>query len=56
MLAERSGLSFDWVTIEDDGESFAALRVLPQAEKQALFAACVAKTVRGQLSFEPQAE
>ena len=42
-------------TIEDDGESFAALRALPQAEKEALFAACVARTVKGQLAFEPQA-
>ena len=55
MLEDRSGLSFDWLTIEDDGESFAALRALSQAEKQALFAACVARTVKGQLAFEPQA-
>ena len=55
MLADRSHLSFDWLEIEDDGESFAALRALPQAEKEALFAACVARTVKGQLAFEPQA-
>ena len=55
MLADRSGLSFDWLEIEDDGGSFAALRALPQADKQALFAACVARTVKGQLAFEPQA-
>ncbi len=55
MLEDRSHLSLDWLTIEDDGESFAALRVLPQAEKEALFAACVARTVKGQLAFEPQA-
>ena len=55
MLADRSHLSFDWLDIEDDGESFAALRALPQAEKEALFAACVARTVKGQLAFEPQA-
>ena len=55
MLEDRSGLSFDWLTIEDDGESFASLRELPQAGKQALFAACVARTVKGQLAFEPQA-
>ena len=54
-LEDRSGLSFDWLAIDDDGESFAALRALPQAEKQALFAACVARTVKGQLAFEPQA-
>ena len=55
MLADRSGLSLDWLEIEDDGESFAALRALPQADKQALFAACVARTVKPQLAFEPQA-
>ena len=55
MLADRSHLSFDWMEIEDDGESFAALRALPRAEKEALFAASVARTVKGQLAFEPQA-
>ena len=55
MLADRSHLSFDWLEIADDGESFAALRALPRAEKEALFAACVARTVKGQLAFEPQA-
>ena len=55
MLEDRSGLSMDWLTIEDDGESFAALRALPQADKEALFAACIARTVKGQLAFEPQA-
>ena len=55
MLADRSHLPFDWLEIEDDGESFAALRALPQAHKEALFAACVARTVKGQLAFEPQA-
>ena len=55
MLADRSNLPLDWLTIEDDGESFAALRALPEADKQALFAASVARTVTGQLAFEPQA-
>ena len=55
MLADRSHLPFDWLEIADDGESFAALRALPRAEKEALFAACVARTVKGQLAFEPQA-
>ena len=53
MLEDRSHLSMDWLEIEDDGESFAALRALPQADKEALFAACVARTVKGQLAFEP---
>jgi len=55
MLADRSSLPLDWLTVEDDGESFAALRALPEAQKQALFAASVARTVKGQLAFEPQA-
>ncbi len=55
MLEDRSHLSLDWLTIEDGGQSFAALRALPRAEKEALFAACVARTVNGQLAFEPQA-
>ena len=55
MLADRSGLPLDWLTIQDDAESFAALRALPQADKEALFAASVARTVKGQLAFEPQA-
>ncbi len=55
MLADRSGLSMDWLEIEDDGESFAALRALPVSDKKALFAACVARTVKPQLAFEPQA-
>ena len=55
MLADRSHLSLDWLQIEDDGESFAALRALPQSDKEALFAASVARTVKGQLAFEPQA-
>ncbi|MCY4440692.1 MAG: ParB N-terminal domain-containing protein [Deltaproteobacteria bacterium] len=55
MLADRSSLPLDWLTIEDDGESFTALRALPEADKQALFAASVARTGKGQLAFEPQA-
>ena len=55
ILVDRSGLPLDWLTIEDDGESFAALRALPEPDKQSLFAASVARTVKGQLAFEPQA-
>ncbi|MDD9991201.1 MAG: ParB/RepB/Spo0J family partition protein [Rhodospirillales bacterium] len=55
MLADVSGLRLDWMEIEDPAESFAALGSLPEANKQALFAACVARTVKGQLAFEPQA-
>ena len=55
MLEDRSHLSMDWLEIEDDGESFAALRALTVPDKKALFAAFVARTVKGQLAFEPQA-
>ena len=52
MLADRSHLSFDWLAMEDDGEAFAALCALPEADKQRLFTACVARTLKGQLAFE----
>ena len=52
MLADRSSLCFDWLAIEDQADSFAALCALPEAHKQRLFAACVARTVKGQLAFE----
>ena len=55
MLADRSALPFDWLEIEDRQESFAALRALPEPDKQRLFAACVARTLNGQLAFEADA-
>ena len=55
MLADRSSLSFDWLAMEDDGEAFAALRALSHDDKKRLFAACAARTVKGQLAFEPGA-
>ena len=55
MLEDCSHLSLDWLDIDDDGESLAALSALPRAAKEALFAACVARTVKGQLAFEPRA-
>ena len=55
MLDDVSALAFDWLTIEDGKESFAALSALPLDAKQALFAACVARSLKGQLSFEADA-
>ena len=55
MLADRSSLSFDWLEIEDRAESFAALRALAPKDKKRLFAACVARTLNGQLAFEANA-
>ena len=55
MLADRSGLSLDWMELEDDGAAFATMRTLPVEEKQALFAAAVARALKGRLAFEPDA-
>ena len=55
MIAERSGLSLDWMKDEDDAAAFAAMRALPEADKQALFAAAVSRTIKGRLAFEPGA-
>ena len=52
ILADRSHLRLDWLTAEDDGEAFALFRALPPDAKQDLFAACIARTVKGQLAFE----
>ena len=51
----RSALPLDWIALDDDQEAFRALRALPRAEKEALFASCVARTAKGQLAFEPSA-
>ena len=55
LLADRSRLRLDWLTAEDDSEAFALFRALPLDAKQDLFAACIARTVKGQLAFEPAA-
>ncbi len=55
MLEDRSHLSLDWMEIQDDAESFAALCALSARKKQALFAAAIALTVKGQLAFEHEA-
>ena len=55
MLADRSHLPLDWLTAEDPGESFTLLRALPAEDRQRLFAAAVARTLKGQLAFEHDA-
>ena len=55
MLADWSHLPFEWMEGEDDAACFAALRALPRADKERLFAAAVARTVKGQLAFEHDA-
>ena len=49
---DRATLPLDWLVVESDLESFTALCALPAADKQHLFASCVARTVNGQLSWE----
>ena len=55
MLADRSSLPFDWLTMEDESEAFTSMRALSHQHKKRLFAACVARTVKGQLAFEHNA-
>ncbi len=49
----RSVLPLHWLELDDDAAAFQALRELSDDRKQSLFAACVARTVKGQLAFEP---
>ena len=55
MLADWSDLPFEWMEGEDDAACFAALQALPRADKERLFAAAAARTVKGQLAFEHDA-
>ena len=55
MLSDWSHLPFEWMEGDDDAACFAALRALPRADKETLFAAAVARTVKGQLAFEHDA-
>ena len=51
-LADWSHLPLEWMEVGEDAACFAALRALPRAAKETLFAAAVARTVKGQLAFE----
>ena len=51
---DRAAQKLDWTGLSDD-EAFAELRALPEQDKQTLFASCVARTLKGQLAFEPKA-
>ena len=48
-------LPIDWAKESDDGVAFEQMRSLGDEEKQALFAACVATTYRGQLTIDTSA-
>ena len=52
MHEDRSDLPFEWMEQNDDDARFAALRALPRADKERLFAAAIARTLNGQLAFE----
>ena len=54
-LADWSDIPLDWMEHEDRAKAFEALRALPDERKQALFAAIIGRTVKGQLSFEHDA-
>ena len=51
---DRAAQKLDWTGLSDT-EAFAELRALPERDKRALFASCVARTLKGQLAFEPKA-
>ena len=51
---DRAAQELDWAGLSDT-EAFAELRALPERDKRTLFASCVARTLKGQLAFEPKA-
>ena len=51
---DRAAQKLDWTGLSDT-TAFAELRALPEQDKRTLFASCVARTLKGQLAFEPKA-
>ena len=51
---DRAAQKLDWTGLSD-AEAFAELRALSERDKRTLFASCVARTLKGQLAFEPKA-
>ena len=51
---DRAAQKLDWTGLSDTA-AFAELRALPERDKRTLFASCVARTLKGQLAFEPRA-
>ena len=51
---DRAAQKLTWTGLPD-AEAFAELQALPERDKQTLFASCVARTLKGQLAFEPKA-
>ena len=54
LAGDRVAQPLDWLD-QPAGEAFAALRAMDDWHKQQLFASCVARTLKGQLAFEPGA-
>lgn len=54
LAADLAVQPLDWLKLPA-AEAFAALRAIPDRKKRSLFASCVARTLRGQLAFEPSA-
>ena len=54
LKVDREVQPLDWLD-RPAGEAFAALRAMDDWHKQQLFASCVARTLKGQLAFEPGA-
>ena len=51
-LEDVSHLPFDWMAQPDSPTCFEAFRALPEDDRKTLFAAAVARTLKGQLAFE----
>ena len=51
---DRAGQKLDWTGLSD-AEAFSELCALSEHDKRTLFASCVARTLKGQLAFEPGA-
>ena len=51
---DQAAQKLDWTGLPD-ADAFAELRALPERDKRTLFASCVARTLKGQLAFEPKA-
>ena len=54
LAGDRVAQPLEWLD-QPAGEAFAALRAMDDWHKQQLFASCVARTLKGQLAFEPGA-
>ena len=54
LAGDRVAQPLEWLD-QPTGEAFAELRAMDDWHKQQLFASCVARTLKGQLAFEPGA-